>query len=165
MARRARGVRVDFERFTHPPLESLFPEMPYFTTLIVRLHLEAVGTWVREHIEGVRLHPVVDVLAWDLSLEKRNKHRCQGPKEGLMLKAGFEEWGDLCQAACNMATWRGVVKEACIREETMVARETGERRCEEARTPKWKSADTSALCRQRQTLVEAWLKKRDQEQR
>lgn len=156
LARTAYQAPVDWTSFSHKPYEELMPRTPYFTTMLTRLHLMQIGSWIKQHYDDIRDHPVVEILEFDLRDEKRCSSAA-GPKEALLAKARFTEYDELVKAACDATRWATVVRKACLAEEVEAATIVCERRAAEPRTPRWLPCDSKQLVMRRAEVVNKWL--------
>ncbi len=142
MLRFAMNVRVDYQTWTHDPIEALLgDDMLFFTATLVYERLRAFGHWARQHYrrDNPVYHPLLDVFAWDTRSAASNvKHRRGGAmilssKDSLLRMAGFEldEYGPLLVLAGDKKKWRQLVEQRTLYEQLRVATEISQRRRKE----------------------------------
>jgi hypothetical protein len=146
LLRRAYGVQVDWGEYTHKPWEKLLPRHLTVLAQYAHIRLRELGGWIRAH-NGGNLHPVLDVLAWDVPTR-----RTLSPKESLLKLACVRDWSELLRLATNEKRWLQHVHKCVLHMEMEVAEETGKRRAgEEGRN--WLPHHTRMLKERRAAVV------------
>jgi hypothetical protein len=159
MLRYALNEPVDWEYFTHRPVEQLLGHHMFLTATIVYNRLREHGHWIRQHYrkDNAIQHPLLDLLRWDHRNEMTfhgGKHaydiyqlprRRLGPADGLLEMTGLPTYADLTERALDKYRWRQLVESATMKEQLHVASQISHRRFKEPR--RWLFGDHTALIR------------------
>ena len=74
MLRFAIGLQPAYVSRNECHTEDLYDGRPFISALVMKRRISMLGHMTREHVAGVRFHPLVTVLLWDFSSCKQKRH-------------------------------------------------------------------------------------------